>query len=378
MTNMGSGASRYEEAVSGMEEFGHTVKGLLKELLRYNGVVVHTIDHRVKTEQSAKRKLASPDGSYQGFSSLHDLLGLRVTCYFSDDIDRIVEILEREFLVDPSRSVDKGKELGTKEFGYRSVHRVAQMSQDRAGLAEYDRYKSLRFEIQIRTVVQHAWAEIEHDLGYKQDTIPEPMSRRFSMLAGVLELVDYEFMALRDQLEKYERDADQAAMTKTTDMSLDLATLSSIIKHDDALYRLDKEIAASAHRGLRVGPPDNTYLEKRLQSLRSVGVNSITEVRQALEAWRLHVLEFAPLWIESRNEKRRQNGVDLSLGSSLLPKGVSFFYLWLAMGLEAKTKGYLPPDGILREPGADEIWAEAIAAVGTPPELPPRFALHVN
>jgi putative GTP pyrophosphokinase len=137
-----------------MEEFGLTIKGLLKELLRHNGVVVHTIDHRVKTEKSAKRKLSRQDASYEGFSSLHDLLGLRITCYFSDDIDRIVKIIEDEFLMDHSRSVDKGKQLGTREFGYRSVHRVAQISASRSKLAEYDRYKSLRFEIQIRTVVQ--------------------------------------------------------------------------------------------------------------------------------------------------------------------------------------------------------------------------------
>lgn len=378
MTKMGSGASRYAEAVAGMEEFGLTVKGLLRELLRHNGVVVHTIDHRVKTEQSAKRKLARPDGSYQGFSSLHDLLGLRVTCYFSDDVDRIVEILEREFLVDPSRSVDKGKQLGTKEFGYRSVHRVAQMGQDRAVLAEYDRYKSLRFEVQIRTVVQHAWAEIEHDLGYKQDTIPEPMSRRFSMLAGVLELVDYEFMALRDQLEEYEKDADRAARTKVTNMSLDLATLHAIIKYDDSVKRFDQEVTDAAKRTLRDGEPDPKYLERRLSAIRAVGVDTITGMREAVDAWKPHVLDFAPRWIKLMDEKGKREGEVSSTERQPFPRGVGFFYLWLAMGLEATSKGLLPEDQMLMEPGALASWDATIAAVGTPPELPPIRGLRIK
>lgn len=371
MTRSGSGASRYAEAVEGMEQFGITMKGLLKELLRSNGVMVHTIDHRVKSEQSAKRKIERPDDTYEGFSSLHDLLGLRVTCYFSDDVDRVVEIVEREFEIDSSRSVDKGKQLGTKEFGYRSVHRVAQINEKRAQLAEYDRYKSLRFEIQLRTVVQHAWAEIEHDLGYKQETIPEPMSRRFSMLAGVLELVDYEFMALRDQLADYKRDADAAAKTRATDMSLDLATLAALIDHDEAVRSLDEDVATATGRGFRAAEADTHYLERRLAALRSVGVNSIKEMRHAVDAWRSHVIAFAPHWIEVVNAERRRKGEDFRDHSNFFSRGVGIYYLYLVMGLEAARGGQRPDDDVFNTVGVEDAWAETIAKVGPPPSTLP-------
>lgn len=358
-----------------MEAFGLTVKGLLKELLRHNGVVVHTIDYRVKTEQSAKRKLSRPDVSYEGFSSLHDLLGLRITCYFSDDIDRIVKIIEDEFLVDHSRSVDKGKQLGTREFGYRSVHRVAQISANRSRLAEYDRYKSLRFEIQIRTVVQHAWAEIEHDLGYKQETIPEPMSRRFSMLAGVLELVDFEFMALRDGLAKYEVEAEEAVRGNSTDLSLDLATLTAVVKYDSRVTRLDREVATSRKLPLRA-ETDSKYLARRLETLRGMGITSVTEMRVALDAWGRHIIEFAGRWLDFQDEKRVI--VDPQEASASVPLGVTLFYLWLAASLEAQTKGYLPTERMLRQRGAGEVWAATVAAVGEAPPVSHVDGLRVT
>ena len=68
--------------------------------------------------------------------------------------------------------------------------------------------------MQIRTVLQHAWAEFEHDIRYK-GTIPEEhapdLDRRFTLAAGLLELADQEFSTIRDRL--------QASMTASADGS---------------------------------------------------------------------------------------------------------------------------------------------------------------
>ena len=55
----------------------------------------------------------------------------------------------------------------------------------------------------MRTVLQHAWAEFEHDIRYK-GTVPEEhardFDRRFTLAAGLLELADQEFTTIRDRL----------------------------------------------------------------------------------------------------------------------------------------------------------------------------------
>jgi putative GTP pyrophosphokinase len=73
---------------------------------------------------------------------------------------------------------------------------------------EYSRFKGLITEIQVRTILQHAWAEIEHDIQYKSlDTIPNSIRRRFMSLAGMLEIGDREFQAIQDEDASIRRQA---------------------------------------------------------------------------------------------------------------------------------------------------------------------------
>ena len=366
MTKVETGLDGYANAVAGMEEFGIALTGLLREMLRDQGVDVHTIDYRVKAEESAKRKIDTADSEYGGYEELHDLLGLRITCYFTDEVERVAEIIDKQFLSDPKKSEDKKDKLGPKEFGYRSVHRVAWLVDERTRLVEYARFKDRRFEVQIRTVLQHAWAEIEHDLGYKAETIPTPMRRRFSMLAGVLELVDYEFQTLREDLDKYEEKAEKAANNSVTDMALDIATMSSLLRRDAAIRELDRAVAEAAKRRLARASPDPRVLEVRLQRLNDVGITTISELRKFAEDWKPHILEFVSLWMRRSNQRRRDRGQAIP---GLLPQGAGLFFLALTMNLESMRQGEerqpLSESVLELEPGP--MWEETVARVGEPP-----------
>jgi ppGpp synthetase/RelA/SpoT-type nucleotidyltranferase len=96
-------------------------------------------------------------------------------------------MIEEEFTIDKDNSLDKRKELRSNEFGYLSVHYVVSLSPARAALGEYKNYASLRAEIQVRTVLQHAWAAVDHRLRYKSETdAPEHLRRRLFLLSGLL------------------------------------------------------------------------------------------------------------------------------------------------------------------------------------------------
>ncbi len=75
------------------------------------------------------------------------------------------KLLRNSFVVHPERSLDKSEELGDSQVGYRSIHLICEMGKDRVTLPAYKPYKGLLFEIQIRTALQHAWAEIDHNRG---------------------------------------------------------------------------------------------------------------------------------------------------------------------------------------------------------------------
>ncbi|MFZ0052394.1 MAG: hypothetical protein WAK96_11525, partial [Desulfobaccales bacterium] len=85
-------------------------------------------------------------------------------------------------------------------FGYQSIHYLVKLTDQRSRLPEYEPFGNAIVEIQVRTILQHAWAEIEHDIQYKSaSVIPTEIRRRFTALAGMLEIADREFQTIQDE-----------------------------------------------------------------------------------------------------------------------------------------------------------------------------------
>ena len=167
---------------------------------------MHSISSRVKGESSVLRKMLHSQQKYSTLSDIHDISGSRIITYFEDEVKDTAKVIEEEFEIDKSRSVDKGALLDPEQFGYISLHYVCKWKKSRLDLSENHRFQGLLVEIQIRSILQHTWAEIEHDLGYRSEAaLPKEVRRRFSRLAGLLELADAEFSRLRDEVNTYEQ-----------------------------------------------------------------------------------------------------------------------------------------------------------------------------
>ena len=168
---------------------------MLRQALREHGVYVTAIEHRVKTEKSLTGKLELKGVKYKSIDDITDLVGLRVITFYTDEVDKVAVIAQRIFDIDWQESVDKRKLHSLDSFGYNSLHYICRL-----------RKGGPRFELQMRTALQHVWSTIEHDTGYKGDVkIPNEYKRQFSRLAGMLELVDEEFSRLRTVLTDYRR-----------------------------------------------------------------------------------------------------------------------------------------------------------------------------
>lgn len=117
--------------------------------------------------------------------------------FFLQTIDEVDKLIHNEFQV-LERSNKTDTLVREERLGYQSVHYIISLKPNRASLPEYARYGPLKAELQLRTVLQHAWAEIEHDIQYKSlEAIPSPIRRRFMALAGLLEIADREFQAVQ-------------------------------------------------------------------------------------------------------------------------------------------------------------------------------------
>ncbi len=183
-----------------MQSFSLPLENLIRTLLEVEGIRVHGVTSRVKSKASVLRKLGRADKTRE-LGDVTDLLGIRVVTYFPDEVDAVANLIEREFEIDVDNSVDKRTLLDPDRFGYLSLHYVLQLNSSRSALPENGGFKGLKFELQIRSILQHAWAEIEHDLSYKSKTVVSAeIKRRFSRLAGLLELVDAEFLEIRNKI----------------------------------------------------------------------------------------------------------------------------------------------------------------------------------
>jgi ppGpp synthetase/RelA/SpoT-type nucleotidyltranferase len=170
---------------------------LVSQALNQTGVFIHTVSARAKSLESMRGKLRRKSYSNPA-KQMTDIVGVRVITYYRDAVDPVVRMLKQAFEIDGKLSTDKRLALGLRDFGYRSVHLIARVKQANARNNSF--LRDFQFEIQVRSILEHAWAEIEHEIVYKSGVrLEDEALRRFAALAGSLEIFDGEFLALREQ-----------------------------------------------------------------------------------------------------------------------------------------------------------------------------------
>ena len=188
--------AQYKSHLPEYRQMAELIPEKLKEAFDEAGIIVAAVEHRVKTESSLAGKLKLKGGKYKDIFDITDLVGIRVITFYIDDVDKVASILERMFEIDWENSIDKRKAHEIDSFGYLSLHYICRMPE----------FKNIRFEVQMRSILQHAWANMNHDTGYKSGVeIPVIYRRNMSRLAGMLELVDDEFSRIRRELADYRR-----------------------------------------------------------------------------------------------------------------------------------------------------------------------------
>lgn len=224
----------YRAQLPVFERMQEEVERMLNDALQRSGLMVTAVTSRIKTEQSLSGKLALKGAKYASLSDITDILGARIVTFYTDDVDRIAAIVEQLFEIDWQNSVDKRMLHQLDSFGYNSVHYICK-------LPGYD----YRFELQLRTTLQHAWASINHDTGYKTGVeIPREYLRRINRLAGILEMADDEFSRIRAEITDYRRRVQTLVQNgKLDDVQLDGDTFNSYLQARP-FDRLNRRIAA--------------------------------------------------------------------------------------------------------------------------------------
>lgn len=196
----------YRDARPIFEKMKEVVLNSLQKCISENGIYVTAIEGRIKQEKSLAGKLELKGSKYQSLQEITDILGTRVITFYSEEVDKISALVESVFDVDWSDSVDKRKIHNLQSFGYQSLHYICRIPKKLFFDASMPEINEFRFEIQMRSALQHIWATIEHDIGYKSGVeIPNEYKRSLFRLAGVLELADEQFSTIRTNITDYRR-----------------------------------------------------------------------------------------------------------------------------------------------------------------------------
>ncbi len=221
----------YDEKLPVFQKVKEIVSSFIHQALGENKVEVTAVEGRIKQRDSLIGKLVRKGHKYHTLDDITDILGMRVITLFNDDVDRVASYMEKMFDIDWTESIDKRKMHQMNSFGYNSLHYICRIPKALYEDPQCPELNDIRFEIQMRSTLQHAWAAMQHDIGYKSAVeIPTEYMRMLGRLAGMLELADEEFSRIRISVASYRRKMEGLIKAgKLSDVLLDGDTFATYV-----------------------------------------------------------------------------------------------------------------------------------------------------
>lgn len=199
-----------EATRDGHQRLVEEVRYALDSALEVTTIEVAQILGRVKSLDSIREKISRK--SYEDpRAEVPDLAGVRVVCLYQPDVDAVSAIVDRLFTV--MQTENKREGLGPDRMGYQGIHKIVKLNSSFQG-PRYRNLGDLVCEIQIRTIVQDAWAAISHNVAYKaEESTPPAIQRSINNVAALLEIAQEVFDSVRERSQQYRAEIQQKQAT---------------------------------------------------------------------------------------------------------------------------------------------------------------------
>ena len=281
---------KYVENLTLYEEYATRIRNLIQDLVEIEGVEFYAIDGWADRPADLLRTLSELDE--KDLAGV-DLVTVRVLLRFPEDVLKIEEVVKSEFEIDPTRSVPSSGLEDPYRFGYPAVVYILSLSSSRANLREWAKYKDLTFRLELRTMLQEAWATIFPKVNQTVGSLSEKkLTRELVLLAALLEKADQGFLTLRNEIK------DESLLVPPSNQnqigsnheSLNVEKvfteeeLYNLFRNDSSL--LGKWNAIALEAGYPEFTPDADYLRESFEYLctvfRAAGIDTISEVKKFL------------------------------------------------------------------------------------------------
>ncbi len=240
----------------------------LGQAIESEGIKLHSLTGRVKEVESLKEK-AQRKGYKNPLDQAPDIVGARVVVLFMSDLARVDEIVGREFEIVGTEDKVEG-DVDPSTFGYMSRHFDVRIPAGHQG-PRYEGITEINFEVQVRTLLMDAWANVSHFLAYKgESSIPAELRRDFHALSGLFFVADKHFELFFGRSTEFREEAERRLAKEPGDVDLNLDTLSAFLRqhlpdreHSDrpAVAELADELLRFDHR--TIGDVEATLAEAK-------------------------------------------------------------------------------------------------------------------
>ena len=265
---------------------------LVEECLEGSQIRYQSVQARVKSTKKLREKYTDPAKGYTGLDDIIDLAGLRVITYYEDEVDQVAELIRGEFEIDDAKSIDK-RNTSVDGFSYHAINYICRYSAQRRTSVEYKKFAATWFEIQITSILRHAWAEIEHDWYDLKEAFPPEIKRRFYRMAALLEVAESEFLELRNKRKGYERSIAVQIEANVTGIPINAVTMASFIDQDPLISRINDTLASILGAPSIVPSARQGELASHIAA--RLGLKTVESLRALLEAHESQIIEYSTI-----------------------------------------------------------------------------------
>ncbi len=205
----------YKNRYKNYKLYAEVLEQVLKQIAKkYASLAI--VQTRPKSIASFAEKCRRKKARYRDpVNQFTDLCGGRIIVHTAEEVKAVSNFIEQHFEIDEENTIDVSQRLKPTEFGYRSVHYIIRFKpgvfpnrdvsvEVPSLLLDDKKFPNRRAEVQVRTILEHAWADMTHDLAYKSSfQIPAKWQREFAGVAAMLEEADKIFSRIKEGLRAY-------------------------------------------------------------------------------------------------------------------------------------------------------------------------------
>lgn len=249
---------KYEESFQAKkpsyEKLALNIKLNLEALLKENSIDFMEVNYRIKESDSFCEKICRKEKEKNitidnPFEEVQDICGIRIICYYVIDLKKIDRIIRKNFQIIDSEY--KNEKLKENEFGYLSNHYIVKLKEEWLKLPILKGLENWMAEIQVRTILMHAWADISHKLNYKQANTDKILARKLNQLSALFEIADSHFITLKNASQKkYSEEIKEAKIPEEYSIDLMRAIFKDYIKIEN-IERISDEMTEDLIKNLK-------------------------------------------------------------------------------------------------------------------------------